>query len=224
MTTSPTLPGAVQAATPNLKGFDADTVITSTTAQQFVNEGYAFCARYLSLGSTEASGDLSNTEATDILNAGLSLIAVQHVLAEGWVPSAFLGAEHGHNAANHATSIGLPQGMNIWCDLEGVASGTSAATVVAYCQAWYKAVVDAGYVPGLYVGANSVLTGEQLYDDLSFQHYWKSLSNVPTPAVRGYQLIQSGTTTVNGVGIDGDTTQTDNLGGEVLWLSPQKVS
>jgi len=220
MTTQQTLPGNVLQAAPGLSGFDTDTVLTSTTAQQFANEGYVFCARYLSLGNTQAEGDLSYSEAADILAAGLCLTAVQHVMAEGWHPNAALGVQFGQNAASNAASVGLPQGMNIWCDLEGIAEGVPATSVIDYCQAWYNAVNAAGYVPGLYVGANAILNGEQLYEDLSFAHYWKSLSSVPMVAVRGYQLIQGHTTTVNGVGIDTDTTQTDNLGGNVLWLAP----
>lgn len=216
-----TLPGVVMPAAPGLKGFDTNTVLSLSTAQQFVNDGYAFCARYLSRNSSQGSGDLSAAEATNILNAGLSLIAVQHVAAEGWVPTAALGTQYGTNAAANAASVGLPKGMNIWCDLEGVAAGTSAQTVIDYCQAWYAAASAGGYVPGLYVGANAILTGDQLYYNLSFQHYWKSLSRVPDITVRGYQLVQSATTTVNGVSIDGDTTQTDNSGGNVLWLAPQ---
>lgn len=220
MPTTPTLPGTVAAAAPGLKGFDADSVISAATAQEFAQQGYAFCARYLSLGQGQASGDLSNSEATNILNGGLALIAVQHVPYQGWVPSASLGTEYGTNAASNAASIGLKQGMNIWCDLEGIASGTSSSVVIDYCQAWYNAVEAAGYIPGLYVGANCILNSEQLYDDLSFQHYWQSLSNVPMVATRGYQLVQSEGGTVNGIGIDNDITQTDNLGGNVLWLSP----
>lgn len=225
MPASPTLPGAVQAAAPGLKGFDANSIITLATAQQFVNDGYAFCARYLARGTSQGSGDLSNAEAINILNGGLSLIAVQHVSAEGWVPSASLGTLYGTNAASNAASIGLPQGMNLWCDLEGVAVGTSASTVIDYCEAWYGAVNSAGYVPGLYVGANCMLSGSELYTNLSFQHYWKSLSNVPTVQTRGYQLIQNAGPSgdVNGISIDIDTTQDDNLGGAVLWLAPAAI-
>lgn len=224
MSTPAPLPGSVQAAQPGLKGFDSNTIITAAVAAQFVSDGFSFCARYLSRGSGQGSHDLSTAEAITILNAGLSLIAVQHVAAYGWVPSQQLGTEYGTNAANNALSIGLPKGMNLWLDLEGVAAGTTAATVIAYCQAWYAAVKAAGYVPGLYVGADCVLSGEQLYRNLSFQHYWKSLSRVPDVATRGYQLIQGEETTVNGIGIDYDTTQTDNLGGAVLWVSPNIVA
>lgn len=218
MTPIISLPGTIQTAAPGLTGFDADTVISSATAAAFVNSGYAFCARYLSLGYGQNPGDLSNTEAAAILNAGLALIAVQHVPEAGWEPQESLGAEYGTNAAHNAASIGLPAGMNIWCDLEGIEEQISAENVIEYCNAWYQAVAAAGYVPGIYVGANCILSGDQLYYNLKFQHYWKSLSNVPSIPNRGYQLVQHATQTVHGVSIDPDTTQTDEQGGAVLWL------
>lgn len=214
-----TLQGSVQPAAPGLRGFDADSVITASTAAQFKGAGYAFCARYLSLGAGQQPGDLSAAEAQDILNGGLALIAVQHVHNAGWSPNASLGSQYGGNAASNAASIGLPQGMNVWCDLEGIGGQVSAADVIAYCQSWYDAVAAAGYVPGLYVGANCILDATQLYD-LPFQHYWQSLSSVPSIPVRGYQLVQTAGTTMFGVGIDNDETYTDNEGGTVLWVAP----
>ena len=76
-----------------------------------------------------------------------------------------------------------------------------------------------GYVPGIYVGAQAILTGAQLYD-LKFDHYWKSESRVPAIPVRGYQMVQTLVPElVNGIGIDKDVTQTDNKGGQALWLT-----
>ncbi len=216
---SNSLPGTVQQAQPNLKGFDADTIITAQTATEFKNAGYSFCVRYLSLGNGQQNGDLSNSEAQAILNAGLALSAVQHVMMPGWSPSAQLGTEYGANAASNAASIGLPQGMNLWCDLEGIAAGTSAQSVIDYSNAWYNAVQSAGYVPGIYVGANCVLDGNQLYYNLNFQHYWKSESTVPNIPNRGFQMIQEYVAQpVFGIGIDADFTQNDQQGGSVLWL------
>lgn len=215
----PSLPGTVQSAPAGLKGFDSAGIVSSATAAAMASSGYSFAIRYLSRSTQQGSGDLSSSEATTILNAGLALMAVQHVRLANWVPNASLGNEDGTNGARNAKSIGLPAGMNIWCDLEGVAAGTPAQSVIDYCQAWYTAVLAGGYVPGLYVGAGAVLTGDQLYYNLSFQHYWKSMSNVPMVTKRGYQLIQSAQTTgPNNFLIDPDTTQNDNLGGTVLWL------
>lgn len=215
------LQGTVQHAASGLKGFDTNTVLDATKAACFASSGYSFCFRYLSRGTSQQSGDLSYNEAKIILEAGLALGAVQHVSQAGWVPSGSLGTQYGTNAANNAASIGLPKGLNLWMDLEGIATGTSAQTVIAYSNAWYDAVSAAGYVPGIYVGANCILSGNQLYNDLKYQHYWKSLSRVPEIPNRGYQLIQSYTPdAVCGVSIDSDTTQNDEQGGAILLLIP----
>jgi hypothetical protein len=200
-------------------GFDADTVITSSVAQQFVQQGYGFCLRYLSLSDGQDADDLSPGEAVDILSAGLALMPVQHVNVAGWHPTANLGQEHGGNAANNAVAIGFPPGVNVWCDLEGVNPASTKQEIIAYCKEWYAAVLAPGFVPGLYVGAQTRLSGRQLYD-LPFEHYWKSFSKVPAIPVRGYQMIQTFVEEpVNGISIDQDTTQTDSNGGQVLWLA-----
>ncbi len=218
------LPGIIQPAPPGLTGFDSNTVMTAETAQQFKSGGYDFCVRYLSRGAGQSSGDLSNAEAMIILNAGLALMAVQHVAANyppGWSPNAALGKTNGDNAAANALSIGLPVGMNIWVDLEGVDPTATSTDIINYCEEWYQAVSAAGYVPGLYVGVPCGLTSDQLYSNLSYQHYWCSLSgSTPHVATRGYQMVQTATITLYHVSIDTDTTQTDNLGGAVLWLQP----
>jgi len=75
-----------------------------------------------------------------------------------------------------------------------------------------------GYVPGLYVGARALLTGQQLAD-LSFQHYWRSQSRVPEIPNRGYQLVQLfPSIEINGVSVDIDIAQNDEKGGQAPWL------
>ncbi|TRX35529.1 DUF1906 domain-containing protein [Flavobacterium sp. ZT3R18] len=213
------LPGTVQKATPNLKGFDTDTVVSASQANYFKRIGYSFCIRYLSLANGQQSGDLSFNEANDILKEGLALSAVQHVDSAGWTPTKSLGTIYGKNAASNAISVGLPLGMNLWCDLEGIATGTLSQNVIDYCNAWYSAVQKGGYIPGIYVGANSILSGSQLYEDLEFQHYWKSSSSVPAISNRGYQLVQSlENKNSDNLRIDTDTTQNDELGDSMVWL------
>jgi hypothetical protein len=211
------LPGQVEGAIPSVPGFDSDTTISSTLAQQFYSQGYKFCLRYLSLGQ-QASTDLSNQEANDILNSGLALMPVQHVRKAGWSPTQNLGQQDGQDAAANAQVLGFPAGVNIWCDLEGVISTAQPQDVIDYCEAWYQPVNAAGYVPGLYVGANAVLTGQQFYS-LSFKHYWRSQSKVPDIPTRGYQLLQLFPSIfLNGIGVDMDVAQSDGIGGDALWL------
>ena len=213
-----TLPGSVQSASPGLLGFDSNTVITLETAQMFFADGYRFCIRYVSRGQ-ESNTDLTTDEATDILNACLALMPVQHVRASGWMPSESLGTQDGTAAASNAGDVGFPAGVNVWLDLEGVSNSATAQVVIDYCNAWFDAVAQADYVPGIYVGSSAILTSEQLFSNLSFQHYWRSQSNVPNVEQRGYQLLQLyPSVTVNGIGIDIDVTQNDYMGGQVQWL------
>jgi hypothetical protein len=212
------LPGSIQPAPSGALGFDADSVVSLNAAQQFASQGYAFCVRYLSLGDGQSEGDLSPAEAGNILAAGLGLMAVQHVRRPGWSPSADLGQADGSHAAINAGAVGFPPGVSIWCDLEGVSISSLASDVIAHSNAWFAAVSAAGYVPGLYVGDNVVLSGEQLYD-LAFEHYWQSASEVPALPARGYQMVQTLVPElVNGIGIDKDVTQTDSAGGQAIWL------
>lgn len=218
MSQTNTLSGNVSGLEPNTQGFDTNTVLTALTAKEFYESGYRYCTRYV--GRTQmASNDLSSTEANAILDAGLGLMVVQHVSAWNWTPTSKLGIEYGTNAAAFAKEIGIPPGVNLWCDLEGVATDCPSDMVIDYCNYWYNAVNNAGYTPGLYVGAQCILNGTQLYEALSFKHYWKSGSTVPDVKTRGYQLIQHNLdVTVNGVQIDQDTSQNDHLGGQAQCL------
>lgn len=217
------LSGSIQPAPAGVRGFDANTVISSDAAADFYKAGFRFCLRYV--GRTQmASHDLSAEEAENILAAGLALMPVQHVLNPGWQATGDLGAEYGANAATFAQQIGFPPGVNVWCDLECVDTSCSAQDVTDYCNQWHAAVAAAGYVPGLYVGYQPGLTGQQLYSKLPFQHYWAAynVDGVSKPSPRGWQMIQSvGSGTIAGItteAYDADKTQTDGKGGTVLWL------
>ena len=213
------LPGIVQSSTSGGSiGFDSNTIVTAEVAQLFKAQGYSFCLRYLSLGAPQGQGDLSTAEALDILNAGLALMPVQHVLKSPWAPSLAMGQTHGANAAANAQQVGFPAGVCVWCDLEGVAGGTAAQDVVDYCTAWFKAVADAGYLPGLYVGSDCILDGTQLFA-LPFANYWQGASQTPNLSGRGYQMQQCLVTNpVNGIGIDANQTHVDSAGGHPKWL------
>ena len=217
---------AVGAAPPGAPGFDADTVLTAQTAAAFAANGFAFAIRYLSRSTPEAAGDLSATETAAILGAGLALMAVQHVAPQGWVPSLSLGRANGTAAAANAKQVGLPPGMCLWLDLEGVAASTPATAVIAYCNRWFRAVSDAGYLPGLYVGASCGLTSEQLGRDLTCRYYWQSGSTVPDVAGAGYCMVQTISTgfDIAGVAYDRDMVQADARGATPIWAAPASRS
>ena len=216
------LSGAIVSAPTGVQGFDTNTSLSSDTARRLRDAGFGFCIRYLTRDRGQQSHDLTPEEAVHILDAGLGLMAVQHVQPDGWHPTAALGATYGANAVANAQQVGIPAGVTLWLDLEGVAAETAPAIVIEYCNAWFDAVTAAGYESGIYVGANAVLSGEDLYWSLKTRHYWKSGSKVPDIPHRGYQLVQRiapGGDVLAGVSIDRNVTSTDALGGTVRWLS-----
>ncbi len=210
------LPGKVQDAISSVPGFDCDAVLSADLARRFFSQGYKFCLRYLS--RAQASQNLGPQEAIDILHAGLALMPVQHARAPGWSPDPSLGQQDGQEASANAKAIGFPSGVSLWCDLEEVNPAAQAQDVIDYCRAWYQAVSAAGYSPGLYVGAGTLLTGQQLFD-LPFRHYWRSSSRVPDIPNRGYQIIQfSPSIQLNGISIDLDVALPDHQGNSARWL------
>ncbi len=217
------LSGTAQAAPAGVKGFDANVVITSDQAQAFWDAGFRFALRYV--GRTQmASHDLSTAEAEMLLSKGFALMPVQHVLSGEWAASGDLGTEYGANAARFSQQIGFPPGVNVWLDLESVSTQATAADVIAYCNNWHAQVASAGYVPGVYIGWQPGLSGQQLYSKLKFQHYWAAynVDGVSNPRPRGYQLVQSsGHGNVGSLSTDVydvDETRVDAMGGQVLWL------
>ncbi len=215
-----TLNGTVRSIPNGAHGFDANSVISAAQAAQAKQQGFTFAVRYLSRTTPQNRGDLTPNEAATILTAGLGLMPVQHVAGEGWSPNQALGAQYGAAAATNTTAIGFPAGVNVWLDLEGVNQAATAQDVIAYCNAWSQAVSASGFVPGIYVGANAILSGAQLYWNLRFAHYWQSGSTVPDIPHRGYQLFQSivAGDAPFGVAIDRDVAKTDALGGNALML------
>lgn len=215
------LPGTVESAPPHQKGFDTNERVTAAVAKEFAASGYKFAIRYISREAAEKPGDLNHDEAVGILNNGLALMTVQHVEKPGWKPTAALGTQYGKTAADHAAAIGFPTKVNVWLDLEGIAPGTPVQHVIDYSNNWFDAVSGKGFVPGLYVGANTLLSGDQL-GKLKFAHFWKSESHVPTPTGRGYQLIQTPEKPEHGLKHLLDTTQDDEKKGAVQWLRVRK--
>jgi hypothetical protein len=218
------LAGRIQSAPAGSHGVDIDRPLSAADAATLVSMGYTFCLRYITRDQAAPQpGDLTRGEAELILAAGLALMPVQHVSKPPWVPNAGLGATYGGNAKANAQACGLPPGVNVWLDLEGVRGGTAAADVIAYCNAWFAAVADAGYATGVYVGDSAGLTGDQLFWQLKTTHYWKSGSAVPDIPQRGYQMVQHipADTDDNDASLDNldqNVTQTDNFGTAVQWL------
>jgi hypothetical protein len=200
-------------------GFDTDRKLTAKTAAAFVAAGFGFAVRYLSRSAPGKPGDLSPDETQAILGAGLALMAVQHVAPAGWSPTQSLGQQYGLAAAENARAAGLPDGVCIWLDLEGVADGARARDVIAYCDAWCHVVSEAGYRPGLYVGVDCGLNKGQLASIVRCERYWRSGSQTPDVGRYGYSMLQTidGSLSVDGVPYDLNVIQADQRRRTPVW-------
>ena len=169
---------------------------------------------------TNPSGNITRDEAEIILNAGLALMIVQHVPSSPWDPTGQLGMNYGNYAVLNCTAIGLPYGVNVFLDLEGVRAGTNAENVLDYAGTWAQAVADGGYVPGIYIGASCGLSASQIVT-LPFKQFWRSgSSSTPQIGAPGYSMQQtiSASLVLSGVAYDSDLITTDQNGGTPYWL------
>jgi hypothetical protein len=217
-----TLPGHVFTAPDGVRGFDTAESVTPSAAAAFRRDGYKFCVRYVRRDKPHASA-LSAKEAKYLLAAGIGLMLVQYVESEtAWIPGAAKGTTNGGIAGSEAAKLGVPWGVTVWCDLEGVEPGTPTQKVIDYCNHWHAAVSSAGYVPGLYVGYHAGLTPTQLYRSLRFTHYWGAynLNSDRYPAVRGLQMRQSRRRPRDSVPNSGIDFQVDKISADALGGRP----
>lgn len=215
-----TLPGRVIEAPSGLKGFDCNQHLSTAQAKAFRDHGHRFCLRYVPRRRPNP-GDITASEAAGILQMGLALMIVQHVQNPGWVPTPAMGAEYGAYAAQSCQEIGLPMGVTVWCDLEGVKRGVDPRDTLQFLNNWHNQVGSAGYTPGLYVGYDPGLTASQLYRNLYFEHYWSAynLNKDQFPITRGVQMKQEEEQVLAGVRFDPDYIEADKLGGLPLMLA-----
>jgi len=217
-----TLPGHVFSAPDGVRGFDTAERVNPNAAAAFRRGGYRFCVRYVRRDKPHASA-LSASEARSLLNVGIGLMLVQYVESDtSWIPSGAKGTTNGSVAASEAAKLGVPWGVTVWCDLEGVAPGTPAQSVIDYCNRWHIAVTSGGYVAGLYVGYHCGLTPTQLYRALRFTHYWGAynLNADQYPAVRGVQMRQLRAGKEDFVAGQSTDFQVDKIGADKLGGRP----
>lgn len=207
------------------KGFDCNCPVSLRQAQGFVNHKYKFAMRYIPR-LTSHPNDLTLGELVLLLQAGLAVGPVQHVASEtAWSPTPGLGVQYGQGAVLACQRLGVPTGVTVWCDLEGVLWGTPAPSIISYVNSWALALEGAGFLPGLYVGWHNLLTPLQLYH-LRVKAYWGAynLNRDQEPAVRSLQMKQLSAKPEDMFptcpDIDVDIVKTDLLGGTPTFMLP----
>lgn len=80
------------------------------------------------------------------------------------------------------TALGIPKGVTVWLDLEGLAAWNSDRALLARkINTWADAIKVAGWMPGLYVGAPMPFTGKELYA-LHVVRYWLGIGRAVSKA------------------------------------------
>lgn len=220
--------GVAITAPGGIKGFDCNTFVSTDSGRALHALGHRFAMRYVRRMQPR-SNDLSTIEIENVFKAGLALMPVQHVESESsWIPSEDKGRMYGDNAASSALALGIPRGVTVWLDLEGVAVGTPAETVVRYCNLWFQRVFALGYQPGLYVGWHCGLSPEELSTRLRFTRYWAAynLNRDQEPAGRGICMKQREATAEERAAvpfaIDGNSIRADKRGDYPTLFAPDE--
>lgn len=211
----------VKQATPGAS-FDVDQILNLKEAKAFVAAGYLGVGRYFPRvpAPTSVPGNLTNAEMGVLLEAGLSVFAVQHTSPDNWMPSAGLGTNYGKYGGSYLNLIGYPDGATAFLDLEMVSKNATAQAIIEYCNNWFDEITAAGFVPGIYIGYQNWLSDAQLYASLKFKSYWRSYNCDQSIPTRGCQILQHTAKTLNGITYDPNTIQADNLGDLPIWVSP----
>jgi hypothetical protein len=144
------------AAQTGLLGCDTVQTVSRTHAQGLYSAGFRFLVRYVT--------SLSAQERDDILGASLGLSFVSY--ANSFDPSDEIAA---------LKRLNIPSGATVWLDVEGVHD--NPIVLQQRIGGWANALKTAGYEPGMYVGAQSLLTSSELYR-LPVVRYWHSCSRV----------------------------------------------
>lgn len=114
-------------------------------------------------------GAMNRTRLQYVLDAGL-----------GFMPVTFAG-EYFDGPADelaHLKALGIPAGVTVMLDLEGEKSyNWPAHDLIAKINTWAKALQNAGFIAGLYIGSPQPLTGEELAR-LAVTRYWCAPSRV----------------------------------------------
>lgn len=172
-------------------GVDTILTLTKQSAISLVGKGCAFRGGYIE--------QITAQELADQLSVGLA-----------FAPISFAMHLDGAPAVQHLRDLAIPNGVTVWCDVEGL--NLEANDVVARVNNWAASLQSAGFEAGMYVGSGCPLTATQL-SALAVTRYWHSCSRALEPT-RGYCMrqLRPNDVLVAGVKVDVDVVDVDYQG------------
>jgi hypothetical protein len=176
-----------------LLGFDTEEPLNASQYAFLAGQGYGFGCRYVPLAgqSPTSYGVIQKTELDVALAAKFGMMFVQFARSSGW--SAAQGLADGKAAAAYLLSLGVPNTVCLWLDLDVTPNG---AVAIDYTNGWYEGTIEEGWsakAGGIYCEPGVPLNAEQRYANLNLHRYWATAANDPNrfPAHRGCQLVQA---------------------------------
>ena len=192
------LSGGTENAIQPMNGFSYNKRLNAMQAGQFYEEGYRFCLRGFYTEPSKIQKSLNHEEVVTILNSGLAIMPVQNINKLDWKPTADLARIHGEQVAKDAKALGMPAGLNLWCNITGLTGDVSIQDVIIYGNHWYDAVMEQGYIPALFVNSCIPLSGNQLFCYLNFKHFCRNHEQAPHIPELGYELFRNPTISNSG--------------------------
>lgn len=174
--------GVRTAITPGLKGWDSLNLETPAQISCLRNAGQSFDV-------VNVNGDSWQDEYNAAAAAGLEVVLFQGFYVPSW-PDANQGTIRGAISAQKAQAAGYPKGAMIFLNVEENLN-TTRANMVSWIRNWTTAVRAQGYVAGVYLGADQILTTADVNSLPGVSVFWKSPTRgLPVPA-RGYVMTQT---------------------------------
>ena len=173
--------GVLSGIAKGLRGFDSLAIETQSQINCMVTAGYSY--------DMVNTNDLSNAEYNRAAAAGMKVVLFQGYYQDYWKSAAY-GTSQGNKAVATAKTVLYPRGAQIYLNLENTVNSTRAI-MLGWVKNWVTTVRAAGYVPGIYVGANPGLNAADLNSMPGVGAYWQSASISGVPVVaRGYTQTQ----------------------------------
>lgn len=139
------------------RGVDTVVSLDAPKSKTLKGAGIDFAMQYL--------GTVSPSGIDAILNAGLA-----------FMPITYANRYNGPQAVTQLKTLALPVGCTVWLDVEDEME-VPITELKSKINNWATAILNAGYMPGMYVGAGVPLTSLELYQ-LKVVRYWHSVSRV----------------------------------------------
>lgn len=202
---------------PDALVFDTEFPCSLATLLALKAVGFRGGVRTVTAETAAHPTDVTAREVADFMAAGLGLMLYQRPREPGWLPSMALGRADAAVFVAKANRAGYLPGGSAWDDLEGI--GGNASATIGYANEKAVDLRTAKFAPGDYVGFDVPLTGDELYHALVVPCYWRSLSDVPDVAKRGYAMVQiAENAQVAGTVVDVNLVRADKLGGRPSWM------